>query len=249
MFNSVNSFLGDRHTIITEPQMLMLDDCDICFLPYVVECERKPLESYFPANPVKNKPRIILSHNDISGIQLGPVVSKTGFTCEEIESTCDLFINGHLHNGQWLSEKIVNLGNLTGKDFGEDAFKHTHNVAILDTQTMSLSFIENPHAYNFYKIQIDTEKDFSVFDTLKPNAVLSIKCDSTMLLKTKQRLEELTDKIQESRIIIINKSSEVIEENDTIDLTVDHLARFIECCKANIENTELLTEEINEVCK
>ena len=157
-FNSVNSLAQDHHKIIAEPQVLMLDDCDICFLPYVTECDRKPLEEYFK-NLDPNKPRVILSHNDISGLQLGPVVSKTGFSLEEIEANCSLFINGHLHNGQALSHKVINLGNLTGKDFGEDASKHSHNIAILETKTMSLSYIENPYAYNFYKIQIDNEND------------------------------------------------------------------------------------------
>ena len=81
------------------------------------------------------------------------------------------------------------------------------------------------------------------------NAVLSIKCDSAMMLKTKQMLEKRPDKIHESRIIIVNNTSNTTAETATIDLSVDHLARFIECCKANIENTVQLTEEINEVCK
>ena len=47
IFNSVNSFMTDLHTIITEPMTLTTDDCDLCFLPYVVECDRKPLSEYF----------------------------------------------------------------------------------------------------------------------------------------------------------------------------------------------------------
>jgi DNA repair exonuclease SbcCD nuclease subunit len=158
LFNSVNSFLSENHKIIIEPEVLELDDCYICFLPYVVECDRKPLAEYFKnLNP--SKPRVFLSHNDIKGIQMGPVVSKTGFSIEEIESEAALFINGHLHNGQRISNNIINLGNTTGKDFGEDALRYTHNIALLDTSTLQLEFIENPHAYNFYKLQIETESD------------------------------------------------------------------------------------------
>jgi DNA repair exonuclease SbcCD nuclease subunit len=247
VFNSVNSLLKDRHTIVTEPRVLMLDDCDICFLPYVVECDRKPLEEYFNKLDV-NKPRVILSHNDISGIQLGPVVSKTGFAVEEIEANCSLFINGHIHSGQAISNKVINLGNLTGKDFGEDAFKHSHSIAILDTNTLSLQYIENPYAYNFYKIQIDCEQDLKLLETLKDQAVVSIKCDATLVEQTKQRLTELQDKIIESRIILVKKYEETAETTD-LNLTVDHLARFIECCKANIECTSILDEELSEVCK
>ena len=251
VFNSVNSFLADRHQIITEPNALFLDDCDIFFLPYITECDRKPLDQYFldcnNRSINTGKPRVVLSHNDISGIQMGPVVSKTGFAIEEIEANCDLFINGHLHNGQAISDKVINLGNLTGKDFGEDASKYTHSVAILDTQTMTLEFIENPHAYNFYKIQIDCENDFKLLENLKNQAVVSVKCESSLAEQVKARISTL-DSILESRIILIKKYEET-SENVELDLSVDHLARFIECCKANIDGTALLDEELSEVCK
>lgn len=246
VFNSTNAFLSDRHQIITEPKVLPLDDCFICFLPYIVECDRKPLKEYFKKLK-EARPVIILSHNDISGIQLGPVMSKTGFSIEEIESNCDLFINGHLHNGQALSKKVINLGNLTGKDFGEDASKHSHTVAILDTKTLEIEYIENPHAYNFYKIQIDSEADLRYLENLKNQAVVSVKCDSGLADKVKQRISELSN-ILESRIILIKKFEEATETTE-LDLSVDHLARFIECCKANIELTTMLDEELSEVCK
>lgn len=246
IFNSVNSFLKDRHTIITEPRVLMLDDCDICFLPYIVESDRKPLAEYFNKLDI-NKPKVILSHNDISGIQLGPVVSKTGFSVEEIEANCNLFVNGHLHNGQAISSKVINLGNLTGKDFGEDALKYRHNVAILETKTLQLTFIENPHAYNFYKLQIDCESDILCLDQLKRQAVLSIKCDQALVDKVRQKIDTL-DTVVESRIIIIKKYDETAESSE-LDLSVDHLARFVECCKASIEYTPLLEEEISQICK
>lgn len=252
-FNSVNSLITTNHQIITEPMILFLDDCDICFLPYVVECDRKPIDQYFVDKNSKpcatGKPRIILSHNDISGIQLGPVVSKTGFSVDEIETNCDLFINGHLHNGQAITDKIINLGNLTGKDFGENAFKHAHSVAVLDTNTLTLEYIENPYAYNFYKFQIESEQDLRVFNTLKNNAVLSIKCEQSLIDKTKQTLEDFSDKIVESRIITVRNYDNSTVETAELDLSVDHLARFIECCKTSIENSKILEEELAEICK
>lgn len=246
IFNSVNCLSNDNHTVITEPSTIMLDDCDICFLPYVTECDRKPLKEYFTES-FDNRPRIILSHNDISGIQMGPVVSKTGFSIEEIEANCELFINGHLHNGQVLSQKVINLGNLTGKDFGEDALKYSHCAAVLDTENMSLTYIENPHAYNFYKIQIDVESDILCLSQLKNNAVVSIKCEQSLADKVKHKIETL-DNIIESRIILVRQFTENTETQE-LDLTVDHLARFIECCKASIENSSLLDEELSEICK
>ena len=245
-FNSVNSLSGVHHTVVDKPWVLNLHHCEICFLPYVVECERKRLDEYFPRTDM-TKPRVIISHNDISGIQLGPIMSKTGFSLEEIETSCDLFLNGHLHNGQALTPKVVNLGNLTGKDFGENAFIYTHNVVILDTETLKLEFIENPFAFNFYKIQIEKEAELTSLRNLKNNAVVSIKCDSSILEQAKQLVETLPN-IIESRLIIVKKYEECVD-NTEIDLSVDHLARFIECCKANMDTTVLLEEELNEVCK
>ena len=251
-FNSVNSFLSENHHIVDKPSALFLDDCIVGFLPYIVECDRKPLNQYFldaKGRPLAEiSPLIILSHNDISGIQLGPVISKTGFSVQEIEENCSLFLNGHLHNGQAVTSKIINLGNLTGKDFGEDATKYSHSVAILDTKTLELTFIENPYAFNFYKIQIESEQDLDLLNNLKHNAVVSVKCNSILLDQTKQRIDALSDNIVESRIIIV-KNYEESEDSVDIDLSVDHIARFVECCKANIENTVLLDDEISEVCK
>jgi DNA repair exonuclease SbcCD nuclease subunit len=245
-FNSTNSLRADRHVVIDRPQVLMCDDCDICFLPYVTECDRKPLADYFPAK-LQNKQRIILSHNDISGIQMGPVVSKTGFSIEEIEANCDLFLNGHLHNGQALSSKVVNLGNLTGKDFGEDAAKYSHNIAVLDTKTLSLTYLENPYAYNFYKIDINIMSDLENLKNLKSNAVVSVRCAKDFVEEVRQTIDK-TSNIIESRVILVRHYEEATEDT-SLDLTVDHLARFIECCKATIENSTLLEEELSEICK
>ena len=125
---------------------------------------------------------------------------------------------------------------------------YSHTVAILNTKTLEIEYIENPHAYNFYKIQIDSEADLKYLERLKNQAVVSVKCDSSLADKVKLRISELSDKIVESRIILIKKFEEATETTE-LDLSVDHLARFIECCKANIELTTMLDEELSEVCK
>jgi hypothetical protein len=175
-------------------------------------------------------------------------VSKTGFSIEEIEANCSLFCNGHLHNGQALSNKVINLGNLTGKDFGENAILHSHNIAILDTKDLSLTYIENPYAYNFYKLSIDSESDIYCLDQLKNNAVLSVKCEQSFVEVVKQKIEKLSN-VVESRIILTKSYEEISKNTTELDLTVDHLARFIDCCKENIEYSALLDEELSEICK
>lgn len=247
LFSSTKTLESTDRILISEAKKTDLGNCELCFLPYVTESDRIPLNDYFGTKTLK--PRIILSHNDIAGIQMGPVVSRTGFSIEEIESNCDLFINGHLHNGQAVTNKIINLGNLTGKDFGEDATRYKHNTAILDTDTLRVELIENPYAFNFYKLDINSADDINKLVNLKNQAVLSVKCKDFLLNTVKSTIEANSDKIVESRVIAVRELVAGTEEADITDLTVDHLARFVECCKNNIDNSAILEEELAEICK
>jgi hypothetical protein len=65
--------------------------------------------------------------------------------------------------------------------------------------------------------------------------------------KVRQVIEE-TANIIDSRVILIRQYEEAAESTE-LDLSVDHLARFIECCKATIENSTILEEELSEICK
>lgn len=247
LFSSTKTLESADRILISEAKKTDLGNCELCFLPYVTESDRIPLVDYFGAKTTK--PRVILSHNDIAGIQMGPVVSRTGFSIEEIESNCDLFLNGHLHNGQAVTNKIINLGNLTGKDFGEDATRYKHNIAILDTDTLQVELIENPYAFNFYKLDINSAEDINKLNNLKNQAVISVKCKDFLLNTVKAAIEANSDKIIESRVITVRELVAGTEEADITDLTVDHLARFVECCKNNIDNSAILEAELAEICK
>ena len=62
-------------------------------------------------------------------------------------------------------------------------------------------------------------------------------------------IEANSDKIIESRVITVRELVVGTEEADITDLTVDHLARFVECCKNNIDNSAILEAELAEICK
>lgn len=235
--------------IITEPCMMFAEDLGLAYLPYVVESNKKPLVEYFNATTPK---RIIFSHNDLLGIQLGPVTSKTGFAPEEIEASCDLCVNGHLHNGTKVSDKIINLGNLTGKDFGEDALRYSHNVIIIDSSPikgLTYELIENPYAFNFYKLDINEETDITMLLSLKDNAVVSAKCKASLVPLVRQALEE-NPKIIDSRVIVTRDFTETAEDEADISvLLVDQCAKFAECCRAKIDNNAILEAELAEILK
>ena len=247
-YSSTKILQGPGREVIFEPENRDFGDVELCFLPYVVEYNRRPIEEYFGAK--SDKTRIILSHNDINGIQLGPVISKSGFYVEEIENNCDLFINGHLHNGQQISEVILNLGNITGKDFGENAAKYSHRAILVDTDSGEAKYIENPYAYNFYKIDIDTEEDIQKLDNLKNNAVLSLKVKEQFVEAVNKKLASLSN-IIDTRLVTVR---EIISDNQTteevaLSLGVDHITKFTEYCRANSEMTPVLEAELAEVCK
>jgi hypothetical protein len=68
-----------------------------------------------------------------------------------------------------------------------------------------------------------------------------------LIEQTRQKIDSVSN-IVESRVILVKQYEESTETTE-LDLTVDHLARFIECCKTNIENSTILEEELSEICK
>ena len=248
-YNSTKALEGLNRFIISEPKIFKEEGFELAFLPYIIETDRKPAADYFPA--LTDTPRILISHNDLMGIQMGPVVSKSGFTPKELEDICTCCINGHLHNGQKITPRVLNLGNLTGKDFGEDASRYPHRVLIIDTDTMQTEFVENPYAFNFYRLEINNSAQIKALNSLKNNAVLSIKCKDTLVAELKAELEKLTTakKVISSRIITIRDLASTETTLNAADLSMDHLAKFWEICREKFENTKILEEELAEILK
>lgn len=171
--------LKDHCDIIDEPLSMLYDNkVEICFLPYISEENRKPIDEYF--NPIPNTKRIVLSHNDLKGIQYGKIISSSGFCIDDILHNCDLYINGHLHNHSIIESKIINLGNLTGLNFSEDAFKYKHKAMIIDLDTFEIEYFDNPYAFNFYKLDFTQKRDIDYINDISSriarNAIVMIKC-------------------------------------------------------------------------
>ena len=232
------------------PYLYSLDEkTEFLFLPYITEDDRKQSIIEYMQGRQSSKKLIVFSHNDIKNFQMGPFLSKTGFDIDDIERNCDLYINGHLHNGGWVSpRKILNLGILCGQNFSEDAFKYEHHVAVLDTDTLELTFIENPYALNFYKVNIEDEKNINQLAFLKPNAVVSVKCIDSLKDKLLDKLvvyPPLVYKTIYTRDIeSASSSGDVAELNNK-----DHLEQFKEYILETLGTSDVVQEELQEVCK
>lgn len=247
--------LGENFKIIDEPAYECGFGYRFFYLPYIFENDRKPLKEY-KANVMSSeyfetqefKRTYIFSHNDLKGIQYGCIESKEGFEIEDILNNCQLFINGHIHNGSWVKEdRILNLGNLTGQNFNEDGYEYIHNILLLDTQTDERLLIPNHYAFNFIKLEINTQKDINNLDLL-PHSVVSIKCKENLVKDLREVLDANSD-VEEYRITSVAEVNE-IEGNSIIELTsVDHLQQFQKYIINQLGKTDYVIKELTEVLK
>ena len=239
VYSSAHIFQCSGFEIIDTPCMENCGNVELCYLPYILGDEKDELASYFPGYS-EVVPRVIFSHNDIAGIQMGQFISKSGFSIEEIEANCDLFLNGHLHNGMPITNKIVNVGNLTGQNFSEDGFKYSHNAFILDTDTMQYDVIRNPYAINFYKLE-SLQNIASV-----QNAVVTVKVKAEEAQAAKEALDA-NPAVIVSRLIVDHAAT---EKRTTQELTVNHLDEFSKFVLEQFKDSDeldLVKEELNYI--
>ena len=149
-------------TVVDTPRAIVDFHTAYIFIPYIKEESRKSLEEYeikalseLSILPKDVEDIYVFSHNDIKGIQMGKFVSTEGFDIDDIDKHSTLYFNGHIHNGEWVSPKALNVGNLLGQNFNENAEKYSHTIYLVDTFYKTLDKFENPYALNFYKFDLD----------------------------------------------------------------------------------------------
>ena len=244
--------------VVDKPTLETYFGFRIMYLPYILEKDRLTIREYInnglrenPWETQELKYNIVGSHNDIK-MQYGMFESKEGFELNDINTNSQWFFNGHLHNCGKFGDRAYNLGNVTGQNFSEDAFNYKHQIYLFNTDGQELEFIENPYAFNFYKLEVkNIEKLINILGAIKNNAIVTIKCPESISNDIKQLLESC-DNVKEHKVlsIIENKAKDLENDISIEDLqTVNHLEAFITYVKDNLEINDLILSELSEVCK
>ena len=224
------------------------NNVSIVIVPYFDDDNRITIKDI--RNKCYNK-LIVLSHNDIK-MRYGMYESVHGFDVDDIEQNCDLFLNGHLHNsdGTMFCRNGLNLGNLSGQNFSEDATLYKHGVYILDTDTLQLSFIENPYAFNYYKLQVSNENELNNLRHIitKPNALVSVKCISNLAIDCMSLLDSLDNVLGYKIVRYEEQYTEKSLEVANLE-KLDYLEQFNQFCLSKLGTSDIVKEEINEVIK
>ncbi len=265
----VNLLHHDVEDVFDKPVILsyLEDNLLIYVLPYQVDVKEDAKE-YFVASEsklpeyMKYYRKILFSHNDLKGIQMGKFISTSGLDVDKLSKDFDLTLNGHLHNSEFVRSNVLNVGNVIGQNFSEDAFKYSHNCWILDLGNLSITPIENPYSFNFYSIDltdpkhnIDWVNKFNM--EMKRNTVLNIKVkeedshyyrvrfDPTV---PEERLLPRCIKTVAARIQVVREKDESKTSEKSFEgLRVNHLEEFQNFVLENIGNSPLVREELVEV--
>lgn len=253
-YSSTQVFTSMGFEVIGSNCLEITDDAVLMYLPYATEENRESLSDcldriycHYDYSFIPDR-KIAFSHNDIKGIRYGAFESKEGYSVDEIEENCSLFINGHLHNSGFVNdnETILNLGNLSGMNFSEDGFKYDHYACILDTETLKLEFFTNPFSIYFYKLDINSVKDLTLFTKLRNKSIVSIRVTEELLSQVKQIIKD-SNNIIASKITIFSTKVSSKEESNTFN--VNYLDKLQSFCLEKIGNYDVLKQELSILCK
>ena len=184
---------------------------------------------------------IAISHNDIAGIQVGKFKTINGLDLDKLKRA-KLFINGHIHNGAYLADNVLNIGNFVGLNFSEDANIYSHNVAYIHDGKIDL--IENPYTLNFYHLSKLTD-----LKKLKKNAVVSFKCGRDEVDSVTKKLS--SDKnIKYFKVLLSNETKKKKQDEVEEKLNqVNHIELFQTFMIDKLGDDKMVKEEVESICK
>lgn len=219
-----------ENQVITKPEKRMLGKNTVLWLPF------NSTEDVFDAFGPEYD--IIFGHIGVEGIPFG----AKGFNPDNIASRCKLFLNGHLHNKVEFRPNCWNIGSLTAQNFSDNCTNNEKGVWILDTETLSLEFIVNPYAYNFYKM--DSKLAMKYIVPNMKNSCFSVSC-------TEDEVDALRERFKNAYYLRLNiqRKKETDDSERVTVKAVDYLEKFRESFIQKQGDSPLILEELSEVCR
>ena len=112
-----------------------------------------------------------------------------------------------------------------------------------------MTFYENPYSLNVYKFDIDKEEDLAQIESIKSNSMLSIRCLSTLQDKLFAKLDECANRILVRRVTCYRPASADGSESEPELVRSDHLEQFKAYILEQLGSTDVIREELTEICK
>lgn len=145
-----------NHRLIKKVTQEDLFGTEVTYIPYGIY-EDGFLDEY-------DKTKLAFSHIDIFGADTGGWILKSGLSPQYLETRFGIVINGHIHNGSWVTDRILNLGALSGQNFSSKIINWKPSVLVFDTDNLTSAHLyENPYSLNFYTLNIKTIRDLINF--------------------------------------------------------------------------------------
>lgn len=219
--------------VITKPEDVVLDNNTRClFLPF----RSKP-------GDIDGNYDIIFGHIGIEGIPFG----AKGFDPSLIMKHCKAFLNGHLHNRYSLDQKkgstYWNIGSLTAQNFSDECQGAEKGAWILNTDPFEITFIENPHAFNFYKMSEKEAETYQINSVFMKNACISATC-------SEEKEKNLREKFKDAYYLRLNVQGKKAEKTEKeFKPTVDYLEKFRKSYIEKNGESAIILEELGEVTR
>lgn len=241
--HSLLRYFRDIHEIYEAPRLKRFDGVGwFLFLPFTKH--PMPLSELLRGLPDGEKV-VVCSHCEFVG--MFDTVEGAGYSLDEInaDARIKMWFQGHYHQRAVLSPKVVIVGNLCGQNFTQNF--DPHGVVVYDTDTNKYTFVENPYALVFGKMDTNTPKCKDIRKLIEGDPVkryvLAIQTDSELRDKMKAWAAEhlVASRIMVSDVAGAGLADEEVEQFEAVQ--IDHVALFKE------EVAKRFGEDVaNEIC-
>lgn len=155
--NSLDEIVAGKYKYIhtyTEPDMIHIDGRDIQLMPWINRSNTEKCHEII-ANP---KAQVLMGHLEINGFELFKGIKSDHGDDKSVFSKYDLVCSGHYHHKS-TNENINYLGAFMEHTWAD--YNDPRGFHVMDTETLSLEFVHNPHKVFKMVVYDDKNEDMS----------------------------------------------------------------------------------------